>query len=97
MRGQAGDSTSIQFTWLPPPSGTHNGELLGYRVMYTESDSGLQPEQARQVTKEASADSVVLHNLDKWTAYNIWVLAFTSVGDGPHSDTIVVRTAEDGM
>ena len=34
--------------------------------------------------------------LQKYTEYEFQVLAFTSVGDGPISPVVVVRTMEDG-
>ena len=34
--------------------------------------------------------------LDEYTQYEFQVLAFTSVGDGPKSFTMVKRTLEDG-
>ena len=34
--------------------------------------------------------------LKKYTEYEFQVLAFTSVGDGPKSPVVVVRTMEDG-
>ena len=34
--------------------------------------------------------------LEKYTLYEFQVLAYTSVGDGPNSSTIVERTKEDG-
>ena len=38
----------------------------------------------------------VVSGLDKYTEYEIQVLAFTSVGDGPKSSVKVERTKEDG-
>lgn len=38
-----------------------------------------------------------MDELKRWTEYKIWVLAGTSVGDGPRSHPIIVRTHEDGM
>lgn len=40
--------------------------------------------------------TLVLDELKRWTTYRIWVLAGTSVGDGPSSYPITVRTHEDG-
>lgn len=37
-----------------------------------------------------------LDELKRWTTYRIWVLAGTSVGDGPASYPITVQTHEDG-
>lgn len=38
----------------------------------------------------------ILDELKRWTEYRIWVLAGTSVGDGPSSYPITVKTHEDG-
>ena len=43
----------------------------------------------------ASASQVDLTGLNKFTKYNISVLAFTVKGDGPVSSTITVTTDED--
>lgn len=40
---------------------------------------------------------LVLDELKRWTEYKIWVLAGTSVGDGPKSFPVKIRTLEDGM
>jgi receptor-type tyrosine-protein phosphatase F len=42
-----------------------------------------------------NATRFVLDELKRWTTYRIWVLAGTSVGDGPSSFPITVRTHED--
>ena len=34
--------------------------------------------------------------LEKYTDYEFEVLAYTSVGDGPNSSSIIERTKEDG-
>ena len=34
--------------------------------------------------------------LEKYTSYEFQVLAYTSVGDGPNSSSVVERTKEDG-
>lgn len=44
-----------------------------------------------------NATAIVLDELKRWTEYKIWVLAGTSVGDGPRSYPMTVRTHEDGM
>lgn len=43
-----------------------------------------------------NSTSFLLDELKRWTEYRIWVLAGTSVGDGPSSYPITVRTHEDG-
>lgn len=53
--------------------------------------------EATQVTiKDPNARDFLMDQLRKWTDYRIWILAGTSVGDGPATDSIIVRTDEDG-
>ena len=40
--------------------------------------------------------SIVITNLEEFVNYNISVRAYTSVGPGPYSDPVTVRTFEDG-
>lgn len=40
--------------------------------------------------------SYKLDGLATWKEYKIWVVAFTTVGDGPPSPHILVQTDEDG-
>lgn len=40
--------------------------------------------------------SFVLDELKRWMKYRIWVMAGTSVGDGPASYPITIQTLEDG-
>lgn len=43
-----------------------------------------------------ATQSKIVTGLDKYTEYELQVLAFTSAGDGPKSPSQVVRTREDG-
>lgn len=38
----------------------------------------------------------VIDELRRYTEYKVWVLAGTSVGDGPKSYPLIVQTQEDG-
>ena len=38
----------------------------------------------------------VIDELAKYTEYRLWMLAGTSVGDGPKSYPVIVKTDEDG-
>jgi hypothetical protein len=40
--------------------------------------------------------SAVLSDIQEFVSYNISVRAYTSVGDGPFSDSMIVMTPEDG-
>jgi hypothetical protein len=93
VTAEAISPTSISVQWMPPLSDRSNGQIIYYKVMATESgmsDSEAEPYRVENVT------SITLEDLKRWTEYKIWVLAGTSVGDGPTSTPITVRTREDG-
>ncbi|XP_025425132.1 tyrosine-protein phosphatase Lar isoform X2 [Sipha flava] len=92
VTAEAISPTSISVQWMPPLSDRSNGQIIYYKVMATESgmsDSEAEPYRVENVT------SITLEDLKRWTEYKIWVLAGTSVGDGPTSTPITVRTRED--
>lgn len=45
---------------------------------------------------EADTTSSLVEGLEKWTEYQVWVMAHTNVGPGPKSTPVIVRTEEDG-
>lgn len=79
-------------TWLPPPVERANGRIVYYKVFYVQM--GRSDSEATVTTLNGT--NIVLDELKRWTEYRIWVLAGTSVGDGPRSYPITVRTLEDG-
>ena len=98
VRGEAIDSTSFRVTWTPPAPVHHNGALAGYRVRYVEATGSRAVDDPGAVTVSvpAAETSYTVRGAHKWMLYNVWVLAYTLKGDGPHSDVIVVQTMEDG-
>ena len=98
VHGEAVDSTTIKVTWNPPPAEHQNGAIAGYRVFYTEAagNQGIDDASVVLASVPSSETTYAVRGLRKWTLYNVWVLAYTLKGDGPHSDVIVVQTAEDG-
>ncbi|XP_033336425.1 tyrosine-protein phosphatase Lar isoform X4 [Megalopta genalis] len=92
VTGRALSPTSILVTWEPPPADESNGRIAYYKLQFVES--------GRSDTTEATLVKLnntrfVLDELKKWTEYRIWVSAGTSVGDGPPSYPITVKTHED--
>ncbi|KAF4529945.1 hypothetical protein B566_EDAN018067, partial [Ephemera danica] len=86
-------SAAIRVRWNPPPAEHQNGRILYYRIQVVES---ARPDSEAIVIKlNASATTFLVDELKKWTEYRIWVLAGTSVGDGPPSNPVSVRTDED--
>ena len=90
IRGHPSISASIVVQWNEVPQEHRNGEIQGYRVLYSDAD-GLETKK----TVDAPTRETLLIGLKKSTTYTIKVLAFTSVGDGPASSGISVTTAED--
>ncbi|XP_052090699.1 tyrosine-protein phosphatase Lar-like isoform X2 [Mytilus californianus] len=95
VTGQPVSKNSIKVTWKPPPVEKHNGEIEGYRIYFRKNDSDLTDEDATAVKVGKDARMLMLGELNIWTDYKIWVLSFTTVGDGPPSPHVIVRTQED--
>ncbi|XP_053961046.1 tyrosine-protein phosphatase Lar isoform X1 [Anastrepha ludens] len=83
--------TTISVSWLPPPVERANGRIIYYKVFFVEV--GRADSDATITTLNKT--HIVLDELKRWTEYKIWTLAGTSVGDGPRSHPIIVRTHED--
>ena len=96
VEGTSDESTSIKVSWQPPPARAHNGHLLGFKVYYARNDSNTSPDTWQFMETDASDRSIIISDLEKFTAYRIGVRAYTQVGDSPMSAVIVRRTDEDG-
>ncbi|XP_062816774.1 receptor-type tyrosine-protein phosphatase S isoform X2 [Anolis carolinensis] len=69
-----------------------NGQIRGYRVYYT-----MEPDQPVSNWQKHNVDDSLLttvSSLLEHETYTVRVLAFTSVGDGPLSDPIQVKTQQ---
>ena len=85
-------STSILVSWQPPPIHSRNGIIIGFKLFYKRKGSS------------HSGYTVYIHNaltynatgLLKYTEYELQVLAFTKIGDGPNSSVLTTRTRQDG-
>ncbi|XP_078318089.1 receptor-type tyrosine-protein phosphatase delta-like isoform X3 [Crassostrea virginica] len=89
------DSRSIKVTWKPPPKDQQNGEIKGYKIFNVKYENSQTDQDAKSSLVDAESQELVLGDLEIYTEYKIWVLAFTSVGDGPSSQPIRVWTNED--
>lgn len=85
-------STSVRVSWHEVLHGFVHGILLGYRVLHKEA-SGLKNQSV--VSISANVKSKELQGLEKFTMYEISVLAFTRIGDGINSTALFVSTDED--
>ncbi|CAI8010586.1 Protogenin [Geodia barretti] len=85
--------TEIMVMWLEVPPAERNGVISMYAVRYVplETCSGTVTESITNT----SMTSTILTGLEEYVEYDISVRAFTSVGPGPYSDSVVERTDED--
>ncbi|XP_066015596.1 protein sidekick-1-like isoform X3 [Pocillopora verrucosa] len=89
----ASSSTSITASWLLPPVNSRHGIIKGFKLFYKRNGSS---DSATSLNIRGGAtQSKIVTGLDKYTEYELQVLAFTSAGDGPKSPSQVVRTRED--
>nr|XP_023670687.1 protein sidekick-1 isoform X1 [Paramormyrops kingsleyae]XP_023670688.1 protein sidekick-1 isoform X1 [Paramormyrops kingsleyae] len=94
VTAEAMSSTRILVNWGPVPDKEKNGYVLGYKVLYKEQDSGVEPQVL--VVKGNLTRSALLRNLRKFVLYEIQVLAFTRIGDGkPSSPPVLERSKDD--
>uniref|UniRef100_A0A8C6TGS4 Sidekick cell adhesion molecule 1a n=1 Tax=Neogobius melanostomus TaxID=47308 RepID=A0A8C6TGS4_9GOBI len=93
VTAEAVSSTKILLTWTPVLKAQKNGVILGYKVFYNERDL-VSPRREQLVSGEGRV-SLMLTPLQKYTVYELRVLAFTRSGDGPLSAPVLLRTKED--
>ncbi|XP_053559155.1 receptor-type tyrosine-protein phosphatase S isoform X4 [Bombina bombina] len=83
-------STTMIILWEEPVE--PNGQIRGYRVYYT-----MEPDKPVSNWLKHNVDGSLLTtigSLSEHETYTVRVLAFTSVGDGPLSDPIQVKTQQ---
>jgi len=84
-------STSIFITWEAVSSNQLNGNSnMGYKVTWA-----LQGERRDEKTVEFSVTMANLTGLKKGRNYNLTMFVFNECGDGPGSDTLIVKTDEE--
>ncbi|XP_077460380.1 sidekick cell adhesion molecule 1b [Stigmatopora argus] len=93
VTADAVSSSKILLTWSPVPQTKQNGAILGYKVLYSETDSD-NPSSIVLVEGDRNT-SLLLGELRKYTLYTLQLLAYTRMGDGPPSSPVLLRTKED--
>ena len=90
-------STEILVNWDSVPSVFQNGIITMYEVLYQpqETFNNLIMSNNYLTIEETSQTSVLIAGLQESVSYNISVRAYTSVGEGPFSEELVVATFED--
>uniref|UniRef100_A0A8C1SSN4 Neogenin 1 n=1 Tax=Cyprinus carpio TaxID=7962 RepID=A0A8C1SSN4_CYPCA len=83
---------SIMVRWQPPPAGTLNGELTGYRLRYRK---GLRRADAAEIS--TSQLFQLIEGLEKGKVYTVRVSASTVNGSGPTTEWIAAETFENDL
>ena len=84
------NSTSILIMWEQPES--PNGILRFYRITYSSVQPSTIPSTANTTD---NSTSVIIDNLEPFTAYNVSVVGVT-VEEGPPSEVVTIMTNESG-
>ncbi|XP_036399492.1 neogenin-like [Megalops cyprinoides] len=87
------DSKSIMVRWLPPPPGTHNGEIIGYKIRYRRS---VRKSEVAEITVGPQLFHLV-DGLERGAEYTFRVTAATVNGSGPASDWVTAETFESDL
>ncbi|CAL8256023.1 unnamed protein product [Merluccius merluccius] len=82
--------TAMRIQWEPPDE--PNGQIRGYRVYYSTRHDAPLSSWHRHNTDDGEMTSILGLTTD--TTYSIRVLGFTSKGDGPLSDVLLVKTQQ---
>ena len=88
-------STQITVNWSPLRQQYHNGRLLGYKVYFRRTAYFSLPGQNNASILNVDNPNVTrvsLTELSPGQRYDIYVSAYTSKGEGPHSSRYYVKT-----
>ncbi|XP_043945033.1 protein sidekick-1 [Protopterus annectens] len=93
---EAVNSSTVKFSWNPPPQQFINGINQGYKLLAWPLDN---PDAVTMVAVapyfHGSVHVGYIKGLRKFTTYQTSVLCFTTPGDGPRSPLQLVQTQED--
>ena len=81
---------SIHVTWEHPDPSTWNGAIRGYLVQYRKTDMTSYQEKSVPY----STHDYTLKDLVKYVNYEVKIIAFNSIGDGPASTITSVYVGE---
>ncbi|XP_053544618.1 receptor-type tyrosine-protein phosphatase S isoform X1 [Ictalurus punctatus] len=87
VQAQIISPSAVTVRWEEPEE--PNGQIKGYRVYYTMDPS--QPMSNWKIHNVQDSVITTIQSLAPSETYTIRVLAFTSVGDGPFSDSVHIK------
>uniref|UniRef100_A0A8C5BKI1 Neogenin n=1 Tax=Gadus morhua TaxID=8049 RepID=A0A8C5BKI1_GADMO len=83
----------IMLRWQPPPPGTQNGEILGYKIRYRK---GTRKSEAAEITRDTNL-YLLIDGLERGTEYTFRVSAATLNGTGPATEWNTAETFESDL
>ncbi|KAI9585101.1 hypothetical protein GQX74_000948 [Glossina fuscipes] len=83
-------SSTMVITWEPPE--TPNGQVTGYKVYYTTNPN--QPEASWDSQMVDNSELTTISELTPHAIYTVRVQAYTSMGAGPMSTPVQVKTQQ---
>ncbi|XP_041363510.1 protein sidekick-like isoform X2 [Gigantopelta aegis] len=90
LKVKAVTMTSIQVTWEQPPQDSWNGQIVGYLVQYRQ----LHLAEFQEESVSFDHNSIGLQNLVVKKHYEVQVLAFNVIGQGPTSTPATIYVGE---
>ena len=92
LRGVATSSTKLKLSWDLIPLASRHGVITQYQLKYYPVGN---PGSVNSVYfNGANIIEGIISGLSYWTQYNVKVAARTSVGYGPFSTGVILRTQE---
>ena len=85
-------SSAIVVFWRLPPFEERNGVIISYTIVLLEMPTNMTLIYQR----EGNHTELIVEELHPYYEYRCSIAAQTQIGTGPFSDSVTVRTAEDG-
>ena len=86
--------TAIYITWIAIPKQSQNGVILNYQVAYKQKDAS---EGWKVISTDSKTFRTEIGHLQYNRVYDVKVAGKTSIGQGPYSVPISIRTDVYGM
>ncbi|XP_064170044.1 neogenin-like isoform X6 [Anguilla rostrata] len=87
------NSKSVMVRWQPPPPGTHNGEITGYKIRYRK---GVRKSEGMETTSGTQLFKLI-DGLERGTEYTFRVSGMTVNGSGPGTEWAAAETFESDL
>ena len=86
------NSTSVLLKWEPVPPASQNGIIIRYTIHFRD----VEEKENGSMSVKAPAVNATVNGLRQKAEYLFWIVAATSVGDGPSSVSKTATTKGKG-